>query len=265
MAVVELYTSREMHITKVGTTIARFFSCSDTDWNAGGDDTTTLPVIGDKWSDARPDLCVTDKTVRWRSNTECVVEVTYSRGGFNYPNNLPDTRSSIEETFDFSVQPIQLIGEDSFWDFTNSTSKSWRVHFQETYEGKEPPPVPQPGPHVVWTAKMNVSQWSWNTIKDSLGKVNDRDTLAQYVSSITRPNVWTDVTGDDTGFWLFVGFNATQIGNDNIQLLQTFQHSGVHKWNKPYSVAAMNIYQTANLLALPWPETEDDTVDDGLR
>ncbi len=277
MAVVELYDSREQHITKIGSTTTKLFSCSDDDWNAvpQGDGVTNLPIIGEKWSDDRADLCVTDIRNRWRSNTECIVEVTYSRGGFNYPQTLPNTRSSLEETFDFSFQPFQLIDEDAFWKYTSITpgsssagsspSGGWKTHFQGTYTDEPPVPVPEPGPHIILTSKMNVSTWNWNTIVASLGRVNHADFLVQYQASITRPIAWEDITGNDTGFWLFVGFNATQIGNDNIQLLMTFQHSGVHKWNEPYGVATMNMYQGANFLALPFPTEEDDTVDDGLR
>ncbi len=275
MAVVELYDSREQHITKIGSTTTRLFSCSDEDWNRKppGDGVIALPLIGDKWSDDRPDLCVTDIRNRWRSNTECVVTAIYSRGGFSYPQALADTRSSIEETFDFSFQPIQLIGEDTFWDFVTvdsttekpGTGKKWKTHFQETYANIEPPPVPEPGSHIILTSKMNVSTWSWNTIKDSIGKVNDADLIIQYKQAITRPPVWKDVTGNDTGYWLFTGFNATQIGNDNIQLMLTFQHSGIDVWNRPYGVKAMNMYETADFLQLPFPTGESDTVDDGLR
>lgn len=275
MAVIEIYTSREMHITKEGTTITQIFSCSNTDWNAGGDGTTTLPIIGEKWSDARPDLCVTDIHNRWRSNLECIVEVTYSRGGFNYPHSLPDTRSSLEETFDFSFQPIQLIDEDPFWDFvsvdsdtgTAGTETAWKTHYRITYPSKgiEPNPVPEPAPHIVWTIKMNVSTWSWVTIKNALGKVNDVDFLKQYRVTKSRPPAWEDETENDSGFWLFVGFNAVQIGSGNIQVTYIFLHSGVRKWNEPWGVTDMNMYQKMNFWDLPFPEGEDDTVDEGLR
>lgn len=134
MAVTELYTSRQMHITKEGTTLTQIYTCSDTDLIAWGDGTTALPVLGLPWSPYREDLRVTDIRTWWINNKACRVEVLYSTQGLSYPRNLPDKQSSITTMFDFSYEPIQLNNQDDkYWDYIDVASATWGSKFKTKY------------------------------------------------------------------------------------------------------------------------------------
>ena len=312
MAVKELYTSREMHITKEGTTLTQIFSCSDTDVNNWGDGITALPVLGLPWSPHREDLRITDISVRWENNKVATIEALYSTQGLSYPRNLPDKQSSLTTVFDFSYEPIQLNNQDDkYWDYVDIASATWGSKFKVKYTSwanatgyvagyirendaviyecilnhtssaaDEPgtgaewatywtrvvelPPVPEPDALIVMTEKMNLSGWDWNAIKESIGKVNDADWLKAYVRKLrTRRVTWIDITGDDTGHWLFTGFHCEEIGYRNYEATLTYTHNYAG-WNAPYGLT-LGLYQTANFNVLPYPTDIDDYVNDGLR
>ena len=264
MTVSELYTSRELHITKEGQTLTQVHTCSDADWNAGGDGITTLPKIGDLWNDERPDLIATDIRMYWLNNKNARVETTYSTLGFIFPENQPDKMSSTRESFDFSFTPIQLTGEDAFWDYNAGAAKTWASVYNATYAGEPVSQLPRIQPQVVFTQKMNVSVWSWNRIRDSFAKVNDADFIVQWQTNRTKGPEYFDSTGDDTGKWLFMGFTADKVGDSNSEIVLTFLYNG-EGWNTPYGLSNIYLYQTANFNLLPFPEDEDDFIEVGLR
>jgi hypothetical protein len=256
MAVVELFTSREMHITKEGTTLTRYFSCSNTDWNAGGDGTTTLPIIGDTFSDARPDLRVTDIRNRWRTNLECEVEVTYSKQGMSFRNRETDKVASMRDDFDFGVQAVNAL---KFHD-TDGNAKEWPA----LYGDEDAPDLIWYRPSITYTAKMYLSNWDWNRVKDTIGKVNSSDFIKQYyIKKGEEESI--DISGDDTGKWLFSGFNATQVSQGVYEIIMQFQYND-EGWNTPHDVSStIKMYGTADFNLLPWPTDYDTTIDDGLR
>lgn len=317
MAVTELYTSREMHITKEGTTLTQIYTCTDTDLNAWGDGVTALPILGLAWSPYREDLRVTDIRTWWLNNKNCRVEVLYSTQGLAYPRNLPDKQSSVTTMFDFSYEPIQLNNaDDKYWDFLDAEGagapSTWGEKFKVKFpswvtdtgylagNGRENdsviykcilahtssaadepgtgadyatywemivelPPVPEPGPSITMTEKMNLTGWNWNDIINTIGKVNNTDWLKSYIKILKNRRVsWIDITGDDTGKWLFAGFHCDEIGYRNYEITLHYIYNAAG-WNTPYGIA-IGLYQTANFISvLPYPVNPDDTVDDGLR
>lgn len=255
MAIAELYISREMHITKEGTTVSRYFSCSDSDWNAWTDGTTELPRIGDTWSDDRPDLRVTDIRNRWRSNKECEVEVTYSKTGMSFREAETDKVASMRDTFDFSVQAVSGM---KFHD-TDDNAKEWPA----LYGSEDAPDLIWYRPNITYSIKMYLSNWQWNTVKDSIGKVNSADMMKQYYQKTGEDVV--DITGDDTGKWLLAGFNATQTSQGVYEIVMQFLYND-EGWNTPHGVSSsIKMYDTVDFNDLPWPTDNDTDIDDGLR
>ncbi|KKN71433.1 hypothetical protein LCGC14_0421550 [marine sediment metagenome] len=255
MAIVELYTSREMHITKEGTTLTRYFSISDDDWNAWTDGTTTLPEIGEIFSENRPDLRVTDIRNRWRSNKECEVEFTYSKMGMNFREKETDKIASMRDTFDFSVQAVSGM---KFHD-TDANAKEWPV----LYGSEDAPDLIWYRPNITYSTKSYLSNWDWNKVKDSIGKVNSGDFMKQYYRRTEESII--DITGNDTGKWLFTGFNATQLSQGAYEIVMQFLYND-EGWNTPHGVSSsIKMYGTANFDRLPWPDDYDTDIDDGLR
>jgi len=128
----------------------------------------------------------------------------------------------------------------------------------------ELPPVPKPAANIVMVEKMNLNTWDWNAIKNTIGKVNESDWLKAYIKKLRdRRIAWVDVTGDDTGKWLFSGFHCDEIGYRNYEVTLTYIYN-YDGWNTPYSLT-LGIYETANFDVLPYPDDPDDTVNDGLR
>lgn len=264
MAVTELYTTREMHITKEGTTVTRYFTCSNVDFNNGGDGTITLPVVGDIWSDSRPDLRVTDVRVYWLSNENCRYEATYSTRGMASREQRVNKVSSMRDVFDFNTQTVDVTA-GGFKD-TDGNPQIWADLWaaeggNNTVENA--PPLVRYVPNIVWTSIIYQENWIWNDVKDAFGKVNNTDFLKQYYIEHGQK---VDVTGDDTGKWLFAGFNATEVSEGVYELTMMFLYDD-DGWNTPYGISSSTkMYGTANFrTALPWPTDKDDYVDDGLR
>lgn len=264
MAVTEDWPSRGMHITSEGTTITQIYTCSDDDINAGGDGTTALPILGKAWSPYREDLRVTDIRYWWLNNKNARVEILYSTVGLSYPRHLPDKLSSVKPIFDFDYTPITLAEGDTYWDYVAGESKEWTIAYQAVYPGKPIPSVPAVFPHISMTEKMNLTTWDWNDIESKIGKVNEKDFIAAWESERRGRKVsWIDITGDDTGKWLFAGFHCEELGYQNYEVALVFLYDGV-LWNKPYGVTT-NMYEVTDFSGLPYPNNPDDTVNDGLR
>jgi len=259
MAVTEHYTSREMHITKDGTTLTRIYTCTATDWNAQID----IPQVGDYWSEDidRLDLRVTDVTCYWLSNTNCRVEVLYSSKGVSHRTNIPDKFSSYEHSFDLTTSPRVVA---KYWDATTSSVKVWAEEW--TGDDDALPELEKYFPHMTFSYKCNVSSWDYTTIMNSIGKVNDADMIVQWKARVpTKYNRDThyDATGDDTGKWLFSGFTANTVGDANSELTFTFLYDPIG-WNTPYGVS-VNLYGTFSPFDLPFPDDVSTDVDDGIR
>jgi len=141
------------------------------------------------------------------------------------------------------------------------TGPEWATYWERVVEL---PPVPKPTANIIMTEKMNLSGWDWNAIKNTIGKVNQKDWLKAYVKKLgDRRVAWIDITGDDTGKWLFSGFRCEEIGYRNYEATLTYIHN-YDGWNTPYGLT-LGIYQTANFDVLPYPTNPDDTQNDGLR
>jgi len=274
MAVVELSGSREMHITKDGSAMTRIYTCSPNDWNNGGDNYITLPIIGDYWDYDRSDLRVTDMRVYWPTNTQARVEATYSTGGTFHREKLADKVSSIKHTFDFSLEAVD---GTTFVD-TSGEEKNWpelwaAAHADYTVENA--PPLIYYRPHLVLTERFNISGWDFNVAKDLMGAVNNADFLKQFKDKYPNQyrDIYYDVTGDDTGNWLMAGFHVEDTGDFNSEIILTYVYDW-DGWNTPFSsqlakkgVSAIetNMYWKEDFDTRPYPENTDDDIDDGLR
>lgn len=254
MSITELWTSREMHITKDGTTITRYFTCTYDDWNAGTDGTTILPVIGDTWNDVRPDLRVTDVRLYWIDNLNCRIECLYSTKGMGFREGETDKVASVRDSFDFSVQAISGM---KFHD-TDTNAQEWPA----LYGSEDAPDLIWYRPNITYTQKMYLSNWNFTTVKNAIGKVNNSDFISQYYVDVEGDSV--DITGDDTGKWLFAGFNASQIRQGVYEILMTFLYND-EGWNTPHGASNIKMYGTANFSSLPFPTDTATEIDDGLR
>jgi hypothetical protein len=269
MAVTEFYESRKMHLTAEGTTVMRVFTCTATDWNAGGDAGTTLPIVGDPWDVdiIRYDLRVTDINVYWLDNTNCRIEILYSTAGLSHSTHVPDAVSSKVEEFAMSTQPEVIT--DKYTDFTTGDRPSWGLAWEAASAGRkaaDAPPITVHKANMTYSYKCNVSSWSYDTIRDAVGRINDSDMLVQWKSrvpgSLNRDAIY-DATGDDTGKWLFHDFSARAVGDKNWELSLTFLYNDFG-WNSPESVP-INLYGTFDPFDLPWPTDLYDRQDEGLR
>jgi len=260
----ELYTSREMHITKDGANLTQYFSCSASDLNNWSDGIRSLPVIGMAWSPDREDLRVSDIRVRWVSNDECRVDVVYSTITPPMPDNIPNTRASIRLTWDFQYTPYY--GE-TFYDVLTGEAKSWPEVYRQTKELDEDAPVPpmvKPGSNITFIEKGNIDNFNWNTVYCLVGRVNDRDFLQQLVQIPGHMyGDIVDVTGDDTGHWLYAGIHIEEVGYRNMEITSTFIFNE-EPWNAPYGVT-INAYRTANFSLRPIPADTDYQLNYGLR
>jgi hypothetical protein len=264
MAITEKYTSRSMHITREGTVLTQVFDCTDSDWNnwvALG-----KPTIGTQWSVWRPDLRVTDIKNGWESNTHCVVTVTYSTGGMMYPENRPDKVSSLREVYDYSYTPQT---DFKFYN-TDGASKDWEELWDEYKSGTPVPPRYPSEALITMQRSMNLTQWRWDIIRDSINHVNS-DRWLNRVTGRSKPNenVMLGVSFDDIGKWLFAGFHSEKVGYvnqywPNYEVTYTFLYYD-DGWNTPYGITDIKAYDTAAFKDLPAPDDYDDSENIALR
>lgn len=262
MTVKESFESRKMHITDEGTTLTQVFSAVADDWiNAD----PAIPVIGDYW-ESRPDLIVTDVWLYWLDNINCRIEAVYSTKGGTYREKRADKTASVQENFNFSLtvdDAANYIDQLSEPTQPKIWAEVWAAdHAANTKENV--PPLSIYKPTLTFTREMYLSGWLFNTIADAIGTVNSSDWIKQTVNVWDgKRDVFYDITGDDTGKWLFSGYDASKEGDLNVKVIMEFTYSFTG-WNKPHGVAA-NLYPTYDFNALPFPKDVNNKVDDTIR
>ncbi len=260
MAVVESFKSRKMHITDEGTTLTQIFTALAADWVEANPD---IPKIGDFWQD-RPDLIVTDVWLIWLDNVNCMIEAVYSTKGGVFREKRADKTASVSETFDFS---LTVDDASQYIDQESDAPKTWVTVWENADAANKEdnvPPLNIYKPTLTFSRMMYVSIWNFNTITSAIGKINNADWAKQFkIRWIGRRDVFYDITGDDTGKWLFSGFNADKIGDENVKLTMEFIYNFTG-WNKPYGVEAF-LYDTTDFDLLPFPTDTNNKVDDGIR
>ncbi len=260
MAVVEQFDSRKMHITDEGTVLTQFFNALADDWAAAD---PAIPVVGDTWPD-RPDLVVTDVWLTWLDNTNCMIEAVYSTIGGVFKGKRANKISGVKDDFNFSLvvdDASQYIDQDSgdpaVW------SETWTADAAANNEDNTPP-LSVFKPALTVTRTMYLPTWQFNDIAFAIGKINNSDWLNQTITLYSGTIPFTyDVTGDDTGKWLFSGYDAVQVGIESVQITMEFIYN-FDGWNNPYGVTAF-LYSSANFNGLPFPTDRDDRSNNALR
>jgi hypothetical protein len=255
MTVSERAGSRKMHITKEGTTLTQIFTCTLTDWENEDSD---IPVIGDYW-EVRPELVVSDIWLTWIDNLNCEVEVIYSTKGVEFVEKRPDKVSAVKESYNFSTA-VEAANE--YIDASDSSAKIWsEVWVAAGNDEDETPTLYIYRPKLVGNIQMFLSKWNFNDIVNTIGTTNSEDFLKQYVTRFGRKyrDIPYDITGDDTGHWLFTGFRSERAGTDNYEINMEFIYSYT-AWNSPYGVSA-NLYREVNFnTVLPYPTDTDNSL-----
>jgi hypothetical protein len=268
-----------MHMTKEGTNITRKFTCTAADFDAGTDGENFLPVLTEAFSGDRPDLIVSDVMVYWLDNVNCRYEAMYSTRGSAQRDEIVDSSMSVRHSFNFSTssqsadtfkratkQWNQELGRDEY------VGRTWQTFWEEQGKSGKAPDLSWHRPHLVWTVKMYLSKWYFPTINSCIGGVNSNDFLKQWL--YLWPGREIDVTGDDTGKWLFAGFNSSQIAAAKFEVTMMFIYEDNGEgavdppkgWNFPYGVEnSVDLYPEVDFDSLPFPQQEGPGPNDGLR
>ncbi len=260
MAVVEQFNSRKMHITDEGTVLTQFFKATAEDWAAAD---PAIPKVGDVWPD-RTDLVVTDVWQTWLDNVNTMIEVVYSTIGGVFKGKRANKSSGVKDDFNFS---LTVEDGSQYVDQVSGDATTWSVVWaaadpSATEDNAAPLSIFKPA--LTVTRTMYLTTWDFNDIAFAIGKINNSDWLKQtkiFYSGII-PFAY-DVTGDDTGKWLFSGYDAVQVGIESVQVTMEFIYN-FDGWNNPYGVAA-NLYSFANFNGLPFPVERTDVPDNSLR
>ncbi len=280
MAIKELYTSREQHITKDGQTVSRYFICTKAEWNARTDGLVTIPNIGDIWGINRPDLIVSDIVQTWLDSDKCKIEVLYSTKGTEFREKKANKIGSIIPKWDFRCEAKYV---DSYYDTSSKTYKLWSdVWTSAGQDANQLPKLIQYDYNLVFVITVYIRTWELSKIQVNVGKINDSDFVKQWVrkgfdpiynthGDIENYGWWktVDSTGDDTGKWLFAGFKSDKISTNNYEVTYTFYYNkdGWNKYKKDTGVLIdVFLYDSFNFYTdLFWPDDSDVTSDDNLR
>ena len=275
MAVTENYKSRQMHITKEGTTITQIFDCIGNDLQFAG--TNGLPLIGTPWDLYRSDLRCSDIRIIWKDNINATVEALFSSDGRWHKENQPDKISSIRNTFDFVVEEKEIESYKNWVD--GGEPKDWAAEYAAEYNsqnGADPTTTPKLSKYytnITFTERMNVPHWSWDAIRNIVGRVNSSDFLRQMKLQYPNRDIEYDVTGDDTGNWLCAGVHVETVGDENAEVTITYlykeQPDGTNAgWQNEVNgnvKITTNMYEAANFFQRTLPTSNDNTSDDALR
>jgi len=254
----ESYQSRELHVTKDGTTLQQYFTINSQDFYLWYDQYTRLPVIGDFWA-AMPTLICSDINVRWLSQDKATVEALYSTRGEGAISAVPDKVSSMRYRFSIVSTQEQI---KSYRNTTDRIQYDWPVTWGAA-KGMDidlAPALYKNAAGIALTIDVYLSKWNFGTVADNIGKINETDFLKQMVQA--RPNnrkiTEFDATGDDTGLWLFNGCNVETVGKGNAQLSYLFLQNS-EGWNTTDGVETGHI-ESFNFFDLPWPDDTNDEV-----
>ncbi len=270
----EAFESRSTFITKEGINVTRRAKITAAEYADG-----TYPAIGEAFplqgnetveeQAELEKLRAVEVDTDWITNSTVQVTVLYST-----MDNRELTRrrradhiSSMRQNFDFSLLETDITnvkikdkdGNDKKW------ATEWVAAGTDRDEA-DAPPQNLFTPSITWTITVYLSQWNWNLVKDRINTVNQNDWLRQLVvDGSTPPNI-IDITGDDSGRWLFYNFNAREIGKGVWELVYTFLYNVKEKWNRPLGVT-FNRYSITdfNLLPLPTITSNTDTYPFGGR
>lgn len=269
MAVVEHYTSRQMQITKDGTTILQVFICLYTDLAYMG--SNGIPLLGFVWSTYRQDIVCSDIQIYGIDNTNCRVECFYSTRGDTYKDNRPEKIESWRCGFDFSTEVQECRGEgDAYYDYSSGGEEEWRGKYLTFSGGGEDdpnPPLKIYKPRIVYWEKFNLVGVRFTNLRDLIGSVNSYDFLRQLRRAFGRgkQTAYIDDTGNDTGRWLCIGISVEQVGKENFEVRSQFLYSGdTWTWNTPYGCTGVQPYPTMNFhtrdIPTSWATFEDDAI-----
>jgi len=252
----ESFASRELHHTKDGTTLTQFFSVKSQDVFLWYDATQRLPIIGDFWAQM-PTLICSDIWVRWQSQDIAVIEALYSTKGLGVSSEIPDKVSSMRYHFNIINTQEEI---KSYLNIGNSTQYEWSAVWA-TAKGMDvelAPPLYKNNAGMTMTIDVYLSKWNLLTVKDNIGKINDRDFLKQMIIANPHKSKITeiDVSGDDTGQWLFSGCTAETVAKGNTKLSYLFLGSA-GGWDTTDGVETDHI-ESFNFLDLPWPNDTND-------
>ena len=115
MSIKEQFYSRSIHITQRGTILTTNYKIND-------GDLAFLPLIGEEYSAARPDLVCQDIQSDWIDNENNEVRITWTTRNAPVRQALADKTTSTHERWSFSTEAVD--GE-SFKDQVDDISKSW--------------------------------------------------------------------------------------------------------------------------------------------
>ncbi len=256
--------SRSSVITKEGINVTRKAKITAAEYEAG-----TYPVVGEAFpstgsgasAEDLENLRAIEVETDWISNSTVQVRVLYST-----IDNRAETRrrradhfSSTMHSFDFSlaitdIKNVKIKDKD---DNDLKWATVWAAAGTDRSE-EDAPPLDIYIPSIVYTATVYLSKWNWNAIRDAIGTVNESDFLKQFETDKRTPKSLIEVSGDDTGQWLFYNFNFRSFGKGVEELVYTFIFNTKGKWNEPEGVT-FNLYKETNFNELPAPTIADDT------
>lgn len=270
MAVTENYKSRELHITKEGTTITQIFDCQSSDLPFAG--TNGLPLVGTPWDLYRSDLRCSDIRTHWKDNINCTVVALYSSEGRWHREKQSNKISSIKNTFDFTTEQVELTTYKNWG--VGGAPKVWADEWVSAGGSEDNlPKLTKHVPRITFTERMNVPRWSFDAVRKIIGRVNSSDFLREMALRYPNRDIEYDVTGNDTGNWLCAGVHVETVGDENVEVTITYLYKDRpdgsntgwnYEDNGDISIAT-NMYDAADFFQRTLPTSNDDAYDDALR
>ncbi len=288
MAVIEKANTRRTRWTQEGLETRLTLQCSRADYDAWVMQTITpaelsgwqdafysgedvIPVIGQPYSNARPDIiCIEIEPANMPTAEEHYeLEIAFSTAGAAFISRQADMAASWQEEWEASVSPYSLA---TYYDQAAGEWKAWSAVWAAAGGDVEEVPSLTMFEHVsAGRATMHVTAYAstaWFKLwAGGLGKINSRQFLTSPPDSDGSPmnngyadlrraaarNWVLDYNLDDTRRWLVSGFR--------IQMLNpgTWEHSltldlavGASDWQSDYGIAT-NKYEELDFRALLSP------------
>ncbi len=236
--VIELYDSREQHITLVGNDIVTKYNATWDAWNDWSNLDLPIPVIGEAWSNDWPNVKCTDlraKAVK-NSNTRCEVTALWTDYGFSSPQREENQATSWNETLTIQSVVEQL---DWYYDDLVDTWKSWKDTWIATGGDSDIlPELTQRTPTADYTITAYGDKSYITRVLQNKGKVNEEKFLLEYSAKKAEADeaYQDDVTTiDDTGQWFFEGAHITRIASNRLRYDFHFLYHNLG-WNTPYLI-----------------------------
>jgi len=232
----ENYDSRDERLTMYGyqfTTKYTATRAETLDPRASG-----LPLIGDYWSPARPDIRCSDVEIRQLAgNTHAIITATWSTECGEYRRGRPNQIASWEDSLEITTEETVI---ESWIDSVTGKPVSWAEMWKAASEDNTDdnrPILTKHTPRMVYTCTVYGSASLIGRFMEAAGKINSTDFISQVQTRIMKVKTKESdaIAFHDAGKLLFMGCRRTPTNSENYkyELHFLYNHLG---WNNPYNL-----------------------------